>query len=710
MFIGLKLRNKSIVELFLTMGNDQSHIKGLEVDKKAVESTDFWSIYNGKLKNENSPTTLITIFQGEQFVKGQLWTNKSPLERASRNFMLYRHPSILRFITSWEKGSVHYLATERCKPLSFALATQNDTQICLGLRNILSALIFLVEKANMCHLNICTSSIYVNSSGSWRLGGFEHLCSKNEVNQTLLERSQPYRYINALDKDETKNESIHAIESFAFGVLCEEIFSNRKKSSTIPNVTEFRKYCVENLRNANAKNRPSLSAILRHSYFNQDFMLVHSFLSELPLKNQNEKQTFFTSLIDRLREFDENVVGSELIDLILSRIVLLDEAAKLCVLPFVLQPRNDCESTSTPITPIFSPETFTKFVTPKINQLFLVRDIQIRLVLLEYFPSYMDYFQSKDILTSQILPQLLLGIKDVNDELVAATLRCLAELVPILGSSVVIGSNRSRIFADGKPNGVIEKTDLTPSVNWPEARSITPVMNGAGISADIVSTSPLHTTDTGGDVSDSFVSLVNSHSTIVNMNAGEKDLMPERLSPDGADEGEDLQMTNEQPDCDEDGWSDWETEEQSNDLPTTDATLLPEHEKYENKNDTSVITPEYQRNISVSSSNSTATQNNDNFIKDIKDIEIKPISNQLNDEIDDFFKDMEPVITKTNSMLTVVTNRFDSDIAAEKDTATKSEINDKNKATVDQNRFAVTLDANAFDDAAWDNETNDWDN
>lgn len=679
------------------MGNDQSHIKGLQVDKKATETTDFWSIYNGELKNENSPTTLITIFQGEQFVKGQLWTSKSPLERSTRNFMLYRHPSILRFITSWEKASIHYLATERCKPLRLVLATQNDTQICLGLRNIICALIFLVEKARMCHLNVCIASIYVNSTGAWRLGGFEHLWSKNEVNETLLERSQPYRYINALNKGETKHGEF-AIESFAFGVLCEEILSSRKKSSTIPNVSEFRQYCVEHLRNADPKCRPSLSAILQHSYFNQDFMLVHSFLSELPLKNQIEKQTFFTGLVERLRAFDESVIGSELIDLVLSRIVLLDETAKLCVLPFVLQPHNDSEPNSTPIAPIFSPKTFTKFVAPKINQLFLVRDIQIRLVLLEYFPAYMDHFESKDVLTKQILPQLLLGIKDVNDELVAATLRCLAELVPILGSSVVIGSNRRRIFADGKPNGAIEKLDLAPSVKWTGARSITPVMNGAGISADIVSTSPL-LTDNGGDVSDSFALIVNSHTTMVDVNVSDRDLMPERLSPDGADAGrEDLQLGNEQNDFDEDGWSDWETEQQPNDVENE---TIRENEKYGNdNNETLAITREYQRNISVSSSNSTAA--NDSFIKDVKDIEIKPINNQLNNEIDDFFKDMEPVIAKSSSTLTDLTNRITIE--------NNPEQSNGKEAKIDQNRFAVTIDDNALDDAGWDNETSDWDN
>lgn len=680
------------------MGNDQSHIKGLEIDKNAIEATDFWSISNGKLKNENSPSTLITIFKGEQVIQGQLWTNKTPLERATRNFMLYRHPSILRFTTSWKKGSVHYLATERCSKLTMVLAQQNDTQICLGLRSILCALIFLIEKANMCHLNLCMSSIYVNSNGSWRLGGFEHLWPKKEVNQTLLERSQPYRYINALDKDETKRDSVVGIEIFAFGVLCEEILSNRKKSSTIPNVTEFRKFCVEQLRNADAKNRPSLSTILQHSYFNQDFILVHSFLSELPLKNQTEKQSFFTSLIDRLHEFDETVVGTELIDLILSRIVLLDETAKLCVLPFILQPRSDCDSSS---APIFSPETFTKYVSPKIRQLFLVRDIQIRLVLLEYFATYMEYFESKEVLTNQILPQLLLGIKDTNDQLVAATLRCLADLIPTLGSSVVIGSNRNKIFADGKPNGAIEKMDLAPSVKWAEVRSITPVMNGAGI----VSSSPLPT-DTGGDVSDSFMLVVNSHST--NVIANDKDAMPERLSPDGAAGGEDVQIDNVEEDFDEDAWSDWETEQQFNELQTQSTTS--NGVELHDENETVVGAPSYQRNISISSSNSTVP-NSDSFIKDIKDIEIKPIKTQLNNEIDDFFKDMEPVIAKNTANPTFLGNCIDN---ADTKHPLLEDCNKttKNETNIDKNRFAVTLDLNddVFDDSAWGNEASDWDN
>lgn len=666
------------------MGNDQSsrQLKGLRIDEKAIEVTDFWSIYCGEVPNVNNVPQLISIFKGESVVTGQLWKNKSPLERATKNLMIYRHPSILRFVASWEKGSVSYLATERCKPLSMVLSTQNDIQICLGLRNVLCSLIFLVEKANVGHINVCMSSIYVTATGAWRLAGFEHLWPKKELSAAFLERSQPYRYKNAIDKDETKRDHVQGIEQFSFAVLCEEILSKRtgSNSATIPNIAEFRKFCVEHLRNSKAEMRPALSAILLHSYFSQEFVLIHSFLTELPLKSPHEKQTFFTGLVDRLRAFDEIIVVTELIDLILSRIVVLDETAKHCVIPFILKPRTPDDSLTEP-SPLFSVETFTKYVAPKIQQLFLVRDIPIRLTLLEYFPEFMHHFKSNEILSENILPQLLLGIKDTNDQLVAATLRCLADLVPVLGSSIVIGRNRGRLFADGRPNSVIDSSGSNLAVTrWSEPRSITPVLDNVDEnSTDFISASPI---PDNVDLSDDSFPISTTPSRTLNLNQ-----MPERLSPDG---GEDFEIAREQPDLDDDGWSDWETDANEQPAPTIESNDSNVESAHENGD-------EPPANSVTQSSLATIT----NHIKDVKDIEIKMNKPQIHDEIDDFFKDMEPVIVKTNSL---VVNHIENGSNMQ-----TSKTKDAN-IEIDKNRFAMkaTDFSDSCDDAAWDNDTNDW--
>lgn len=232
--------------------------------------------------------------------------------------------------------------------------------------------------------------------------------------------------------------------------------------------------------------RPLLSAIQLHNYFTHDFVIIHGFLSELALKTQPAKQEFFKTLNEKLKQFDENTIGSHLSELLLSRLVLLDTAAQFYLVPFLLKPQNleDDEETSVD-EGLFSVPAFVKFIVPKLNQVFRVLDVQIRLILLEHFHLYVNTF-TKEELIGDILPQLLLGIKDTNDLLASRTLVCLADLIPILGASQVIGKNRRKLFADGRP----QQTEFW---NSDQPRSITPVLNS---SMDILlSSSPVDNVD-----------------------------------------------------------------------------------------------------------------------------------------------------------------------------------------------------------------------
>lgn len=267
--------------------------------------------------------------------------------------------------------------------------------------------------------------------------------------------------------------------------------------------------------------RPKLSAVLLHPYFNHEFVLIHSFLFELPLKSIQQKQDFFTGLIDRLRYFDEEVVGAQLATDLLSRMVLLDPTAQLCVTPYVLKTRTSDTAA------LFSAGAYKKYIMPQILRMFRLRDAQIRLILLEYFMEYVRLLDKAE-LEEAILPHLLLGMNDTNDVLVAKTLRCLADLIPILGSAAVIGGQRSRLFSDGRPQAAVS-ADTAPS--WVGPRSITPVM-GNNLMDYMVSGSPLP--QENEEISGSCSSLNREEELLAQM--------PARLSPDGGEDDKSLSI------------------------------------------------------------------------------------------------------------------------------------------------------------------------
>lgn len=94
---------------------------------------------------------------------------------------------------------------------------------------------------------------------------------------------------------------------------------------------------------------------------------------------------------------------------------------------------------------------YKEHIPPILINILQVRELQIRLVLLRFFPLYVSMF-SEEQLEKSVLPLILLGIKDSSDEIVGETLKALALMVPLLGAHRVIGKRRKKVFADGSPS------------------------------------------------------------------------------------------------------------------------------------------------------------------------------------------------------------------------------------------------------------------
>ncbi|XP_076233341.1 protein-associating with the carboxyl-terminal domain of ezrin isoform X2 [Calliopsis andreniformis] len=598
------------------MGNEKSALHGLQVDEKPVEITDFWVHYTAHVNGYGAQKVSLFISEPSLHYNAN-FGNPSPLEKAAKNLMLYRHPCILKYVSSWHKGSKFFLTTEQVKPLIQTIETQSTLQICMGLYSILRALVFLHEKASASHNNICSSSIYITSEGCWKLGGLECLCKSNDLSSAYLKKIKSYRYEKgiSINEDATlSSASFKAIDAYAFSILAEDVL--KLKNPEVPSCMEFVQFCKENLQNADPCLRSELSSVLQHPFFTHDFMRIYAVLEELPLKSNQEKEIFFGTLILQLRKFPENVVAEQLGRLLLSRMVLLDTTAQEKFLPFVLKPRDGNDTTD---NNLFTIPTFKTYLVPKLLQMFCIRDMSIRLVLLSHFNSFIHTFQI-DELKSQVLPELLVGIKDTDDHLVSATLKALADMVSILGAATVIGGNRGKLFTDGRPNKVKENSQNN----------------------NIANTLP-------------FTSIIEF---TVPLNTNEKTIdLPERPSPDGGeDKKENVSAIAEE----EYTWSDWDVQETvSGDIHScvpqfSEMICQPNHVSGD-ANPTPIITsstPTSKTTASVTEIEKTKMIKS-TFAKksvtlsDISELDIKnsKLTNSIKEEYD-FFTDMEPVIKK----------------------------------------------------------------
>ncbi|CAH2238802.1 jg7736 [Pararge aegeria aegeria] len=433
------------------MGNETSHLKSLEIEEKATEITDFWAHHQATISDSCQYFSLksdgsVTVFKGETIL-GPLWTASTPLEKFSNNLLKYRHPCIVRYISAWRQRSTFHLATEYVQPLAHVLNSQTPLQICIGLNNILQALVFLHEQACMSHNNISMSSIYISGDGQWKLAGLQYLCPFNELNAAYLKHSRIHRYDKAVDPNEDSYEIISKVDQYAFAVLVEDVF-NGHNDDEVPHLKEFKKYCRNYLQNTNPERRPNLSEVLKDNFFNHEFISIYKFLNVLPLKTDEEKSEFFSNILSNIKCYDEVTVAKQLGGLLLSRHTLLDQTARRDVLPFLLKPKND--RLNGECMGLFTLSVFKEHVKPRLLQLFGVRDSQIRTLLLSHFTKFVHVFTHEE-LSQHILPELLVGIKDTDDNLVATTLICLSELVPILGADTVVGGKRTKLFTDGRP-------------------------------------------------------------------------------------------------------------------------------------------------------------------------------------------------------------------------------------------------------------------
>lgn len=361
------------------------------------------TLYTGTRNSDNAEFSIFEIKEENSSFSQALKAN------LVKSWKSYRHPSIVQYIDTYEDNGITYIVTEKVEPFKPEEFSSAEKQWCI--RCITELIIFMYTN-NAVHGNFLISSFYQTSGHEIRVAGLEW---------TSYNRSGPI-YDFTSNWEQISGIKIPPESSPKYSIDCKMLSNIVKEWSN-----EIARPIVKIAKAWQKTNSsiPEPNQLLELDLWESDkFSQMLTFLRELPLKDNLEKDMFFKNLVENESVFSEQMLVNTILP-VLAKALSFSPSPSIIPPIFAISKRMD------------EAEFAAKFV-PQIVQLFSNKDVLLRIELLGQIGSIIPFVE-KNLANDVIYQNIVGGLSSSHTQLRQATIIAMVPLAGILNSNNMMG-------------------------------------------------------------------------------------------------------------------------------------------------------------------------------------------------------------------------------------------------------------------------------
>ncbi|TRY80821.1 hypothetical protein TCAL_07494, partial [Tigriopus californicus] len=358
---------------------------------------------------------------------------------AVKRLKTLRHPAILTFLAAHEVEGVSVsLATESVTVLSAHLndldlqgvrGTPRNHYLAWGLYQVLRGVQFLTQDAHLRHNGLFGDAIYVNDAGDWKLFALDRVqpTSESALPAARFPNLAKYDSPEVHDAAKARVSTPWSRDMWGVGVIVWEVFNGPLPAAkNLGNLGEIpKKLCplYMELVAANPSKRPNprdkMDQLRRGTgYFKNPLLDTLMFLEELQIKEDSDKNRFYSELSAKLDGFPSHV-------------------CRFKILPELLKAYQFNNAGASILSPVFKigqnlgSEDYVKMIIPCIVKLFASNDRNARFKLLNQVEHFVVHLESK-VVNAEVFPHIQNGFLDQEPIIREKTVISMIYLAPKL--------------------------------------------------------------------------------------------------------------------------------------------------------------------------------------------------------------------------------------------------------------------------------------